>query len=214
MTPHKLESPKPTLSGALGIVIVPDQETVKSAYVLAQEILPTGSEYVLGPGSIPHLTLYHGKLQGLGALTALEVVSDIRKILLGQQFTLGSIVSFGGNFVFWNVDYYSGMGRLRDAHDRSLSIAQFLDRTTEAKATSEEALTLSSAETENVKQYGHPLVRDLYAPHITLGFHRGIAQSLGSDLRKEFKFVVSSVDLARIGYPGRVESLVDLSKAV
>ena len=202
------------LSGALGIVVVPDQETVQRSYVLAAEILPRGSEYVLAPGSLPHLTLYHGKLRDVPMREALQMVSELRGILVGQRFSLGPIVAYGGNFVFWNVAQDSDTKLLKEAHSRALSVAQFLDRTLESKATSEEGLVLSQPELENVRQYGHPLVRQLYAPHITLGFHRGIARSLAPGLHNRAEFSVASVDMARIGFPGQVESLVDLEKAV
>lgn len=214
MIAKKPVSHEPVLSGALGIVIIPDQETVERAYALAAEIFPSESEFILGAHSIPHVTLYHGKLQGAPACDVFHVLSSIRELLVGKQFSLGSIVAFGGNFVFWNIEQNVNKTSLDLAHREALSMATFLDRTAEAKATSEEALVLSEEELENVKHYGHPLAGRLYTPHITLGFHRGIARHLKSGLRRESELSVAAVELARIGYPGRVESIVDLVKAV
>ena len=211
---NKAVSAEAFLSGALGIVIVPDQATIERAYALAAEILPPKAEYVLAAGSIPHLTLYHGKLKDVPADEVRRVVTDIRMILAGQRFSLGPIIAYGGNFVFWNVEQNTDIKLLLEAHGKALAVAQFLDRMSEAKATSEEGLTLTEVELENVKQFGHPLVRQLYTPHITLGFHRGISQTLATGLYENFEFSIASIEMARIGYPGRVKSLVGLENAV
>lgn len=211
---NKSVSHPAVFSGALGIVIMPDKETIQQAYALAAEILPPTSEYVLAAGSIPHLTLYHGKLNEVPVDEALRIVSDIREILSGIRFSLGPIVAYGGNFVFWNVEKNSQAGLLGEAHIKALLIAQFLDGTSEVKATSEECLALSQTELDNVKQYGHPLVKQLYSPHITLGFNPGISQQLVSGLHKKVEFSVDSVELVTVGYPGRVESIINLEKAI
>ena len=211
---NKSVSRHAVLSGALGIVIIPDKGTIEQAYALAADILPPTSEYILTTGSVPHLTLYHGKLNEVPVEEAFRIVSDIREILSGAKFSLGPIVAYGGNFVFWNVEKNSEARLLGDAHIKALLIAQFLDRTSEAKATSEEGLALSLAELENVRQYGHPLVKQLYSPHITLGFNRGISQQLVSGLHKKVEFSVDSVELVAVGYPGRVVSILNLEKAV
>jgi hypothetical protein len=54
-----------TLSGALGLAIIPDQATIKRAYALAEEIMPKDAQYVLSEGSLPHLTLYEEPIPAL-----------------------------------------------------------------------------------------------------------------------------------------------------
>jgi len=202
------------LSGALGVVIIPDQPTVERAYSLASEILPGEAEYVLSPGSIPHLTLYHAKLQGLPRAEMREILGSIRKLIVQKAFWLGKIVGFGGNFVYWNVDQAREDCKDLDlAHAKALSISRFLDRSLPSKATSEEGLTLSEEQLENVRLYGHPLVGNLFTPHITLMFGQGTAQKLMGDSHLNWRFSVASVELVRVGHPGRIEELVDLEQA-
>jgi 2'-5' RNA ligase len=209
--PHK----SPTLSGALGLVIVPDRATIERAYALAEEIMPKDAQYVLRHGSLPHLTLYHGKLADVPSPEAAETLKELRTTLVGQRLTLNSIVTFGGNFVFWNVDPLScNYEDLRAAHVKALSLAQHLDRSTVAKAVSEETLSLTAEEQDNVRLFGHPLVRSLYMPHITLGFHHGISDYAATDMKCEWSMEVASVELVKVGYPGRVEEIIDLTKAV
>lgn len=205
-----------TLSGPLGLVIIPDQQTIDRAFKLAAEILPPGSEYILHPGSLPHLTLYHGKLRDVPVEEIALIVHDLRQSLVGHNFHLGKIVGFGGKFVFWNVNQDQALDSkvLSSAHEKALSLARFLDRASVPKATSEEGLSLSDAELENVRLFGHPFVRQLYTPHITLGFHRGVAQTIPANSMREVRFTVASVELVYIGYPGRVENVIDLEKAV
>ena len=89
------------LSGALGLVIVPDSATIERAYALANEIMPQGAEFTLSHGSIPYLTLYHGKLEGLPKDFVQGTLGALRADLVGKKFELKSIVAFGGNFIFW-----------------------------------------------------------------------------------------------------------------
>ncbi len=200
-----------TLSGALGLVIIPDQATIKRAYALAAEIMPKDAQYVLSEGSLPHLTLYHGKLEGIPESDARDTLGVLQSNLLGQRFILKAIVAFGGNFIFWNVDPSSSCVEvLHRSHSDALSVARYLAKSSVAKAVSEEALSLTDAELENVRLFGHPLVRSLYTPHITLGFHPGISDQLDRGLECNWLFEVASVKVVKIGYPGRVEEIVDL----
>jgi 2'-5' RNA ligase len=198
-----------SLSGALGLVLVPDQATIDRAYALAEEIMPKDAQYVLRQGSLPHLTLYHGKLVNLAPSVVVETLHDLRKRLSGGRLTLEKIVTFGGSFVFWNVDPKSSAWEaLQEAHSAALTLAQYLDRSTQAKAISEEALSLSQAELENVRLFGHPLVRSLFMPHITIGFHSGISQQLTSELECRWTMEIASVELVRVGHPGRVDEIL------
>jgi 2'-5' RNA ligase len=200
-----------TLSGALGLAIIPDQATIKRAYALAEEIMPKDAQYVLSEGSLPHLILYHGKLEGIPESDARDTLRGLQSNLLGQKFVLKAIVAFGGNFIFWNVDpSSSGVEVLQRSHSDALSVARYLAKSSVAKAVSEEALSLTDAELENVRLFGHPLVRSLYTPHITLGFHPGISDQLACGLECDWSFEVESVEVVKIGYPGRVEEIVDL----
>lgn len=199
------------LSAALGLVIVPDAATIQRAYALAKDTMPRDAQFTLSEGSLPHLTLYHGKLEGLPKNFVQTTLGTLRGELVGKQFTLKSIVAFGGNFIFWNVDSSStGFETLQQSHLTALGIADYLDRSSVAKAVSEEALSLTEEEQENVKLFGHPLVRSLYTPHITLGLHPGISEQLAPGLEHSWLFEVASVELVRVGHPGRVEEIIDL----
>jgi 2'-5' RNA ligase len=203
------------LSGALGLVIVPDHATIERAYALAEEIMPKDAEYVLRRGSLPHLTLYHGKLADVPGLSVSETLKELRTELVGQKFTLKEIVAFGGNFIFWNVDRSSPACEvLQASHATALNLAQYLDRSTVAKAVSEEGLSLKEAELENVRRFGHPLVRSLYMPHITIGFHHGLSALMASDIEVPWAMEVASVELVKVGHPGRVKEIIDLTRAV
>ena len=173
--------------------------------------MPKDAQYVLSEGSLPHLTLYHGKLEDIPESVARDVLRALRSDLVGRKFILNDIVAFGGNFIFWNVDpSCSGFEVLHKSHSDALSVASYLGRSSVAKAVSEEALSLTDAELENVKRFGHPLVRSLYTPHITLGFHPCISDQLARGLECDWSFEVASVELVKIGHPGRVEEILDL----
>lgn len=200
------------LNGALGLVILPDRAGIDRSYALAAEIMPPGSEYVLGAASLPHLTLYHGLLRQVDRGRLREILDTLRLKLVGKKFCLAEIVTFGGNFVFWNVDPDDpSRGLLQEAHCHALALSAFLNRDTVAKSISEEGLSLSPEELKNIETYGHPLVDNLFLPHITLGFDRQISTRMNRPMRREFRFQVEAVEFVRIGFPGRVEEIFDLT---
>lgn len=204
-----------TLSGALGVVIIPDQATIAESYKLARNILPASSEYILSSRAIPHITLYHGKFLDVPTSEVQTILRDIRSDLHRANFSLGPIQCFGGNFVFWNVEPDdTTRHQLQLAHEKSLTLSRFLDRSAPPKATSEEGLSLYAAELENLKEYGHPLVRQSYLPHITLGFHRGLAAHVPNGQSNKWHSSVGSVEFVRVGYPGTIEEIVSLESAV
>lgn len=201
--------PDQLLSGPLGVVIIPDEITISAAHAAAREILPPDSEFILDSGSIPHLTLYHGKFSALPLSVVTAVLAEIRTNLRGVEFQLGPVTGFGGNFIFWDVEQSGpGIAALNSTHLRALKLSEYLDREAAPKAVSEERLSLRPEELENLRTYGHPLVRDQYAPHITLGFHAGVAGSIPAGLVRTQRVTVASVELVRVGYPGRVEAVV------
>ena len=139
---------------------------------------------------------------------------SMRTNLLGRSFKLRKVATFGGNFVFWNVDQTDCDSTvLQASHITALILAQYLDRSTVAKAVAEEGLSLTRDELENVRLFGHPLVRALYMPHITLGFNPGISELARSTIDCSWPMEVASVELVRVGHPGRVESVIDLARA-
>jgi 2'-5' RNA ligase len=204
------DSPGPkenaSLSGALGLVLIPDPHTIEKSYALASQVLPEGSEYVLGQHSLPHITLYHGVLREVPLRMVRELRQRIHVLLEGEELRLRDISLFGGNFVFWNVENPSR--GLLSAHVEALSLAQYLDPRGISKATSEEQLALTEAQLANVKQYGHPLVKEFFQPHITLGFQKGLEASIKSE-RNAWIARIHTVEFVRVGFPGRVEEVID-----
>jgi hypothetical protein len=90
-TEPSTETPTETLSGALGLAIIPDQATIECAYTLARELMPSEADYVLSEGSLPHLTLYHGKLDQVPLSVARDTLTALRSDLFGRKFVLKDI---------------------------------------------------------------------------------------------------------------------------
>src|SRR5262249_19240995 len=92
------------ITGLVALVIRPDPPTIQAAYRLAEAFVPPGAEQVLGPGSLPHVTLTQCALRAAprGRLRAL--VARLEEALRGRSLQLESIVRFGAGFVFWCVN--------------------------------------------------------------------------------------------------------------
>ena len=151
-----------TFSGAYGIVLGLDQETIERAKTLVKSV---PAEFK--PEQI-HLTLFHTKLKDAPIAVVRDITARCQEILKGHAITFKDIATFGDNFLFWDAHKDPA---LMNAHHIALELATYADTQNLAQHTKGEQLTLSDEEADNVRLYGHPLVRDQYRPHITLAYN-------------------------------------------
>lgn len=159
-----------------------------------------GLEYAPG---LPHVTLYHAKVQGAPADQVRAVLNKLGP-LVKEKISFGPVAVYGDKFLFWNAEISSA---LREAHRQALALSTFLDPKARAPAQQED-LTLSQQERDNIARFGHPLVLDLQLPHITLGYD---SAGLAKDQPLEHVSHVGTVEhivFARIGQYGRVEEIL------
>lgn len=118
---------------------------------------------------------------------------------------------YGKKFLFWNVKEVSD--KLDKAHKKALNLANFLQK--EATENKKNLSGLNGKEQENIKKYNHPLVKDLYKPHITIAYDSegiDIAPKKLDDLSKSANTDIKEISFARIGKNGRVkENLITVS---
>lgn len=141
---------------------------------------------------------------------AYEKKKKLTSLLSGLTFNLSSLECFGGKFVFWNIEPIGpSYNVILEGHKEALKLAEYLDRTASKRA-DEEGLSLTEQERENVELFNHPLVRDLYTPHITLAYDEKTSEVLTTGETENFTMTIQSVEFAEIGYPGIVLEVVDL----
>ena len=188
----------PTLGGSHGILLLPDDDTRDACHELATRILPSEAEFIADHS---HITLYHGYLKEAPTERILNSVDRLEH-LVGANFDLNSVELFGGKFVFYNLTFDDRIG---DAHRQALGMAEFLDQDVVARSVSE-GLELTPDQQSSLERYGHPLVGELYIPHITLGYHSALPQSDFESMPRTMS--VKSVVLARIGEFGAADELL------
>jgi 2'-5' RNA ligase len=200
-----------TISGSYGIAIVPDRHTREEAQRLAKQLMPTGSFQMGANGELPHITLYHGKIENASLDELMGIRDDAETMLKRARLALGPIDIAGGKFVFWNLTAEgAGLEELKHAHNLALSMSAYLKQGDAAKALREEGLSLSPAEVDNCNKFGHPWVSDLYRPHITLGYaENGIDPFELRFVNSEHHMTVERVILFEVGFPGIVAREID-----
>lgn len=197
-------------TGGYGFVAVPDQKTIDKCYSLVAERFPADWEYLLGSKNLPHVTLYHSRMKGVPSEFATETREKLSSTLCGLTFSLKDLQCFGAKFIFWNIDPSdSSYELLLKAHQDALQLSKYLDPTAPKRA-EEEGLSLSPKEKENVELFNHPLVRDLFTPHITLAYDEKANGFLKDGETDEFTMTIERVEFAEIGFPGIVTEVVDL----
>src|SRR3989344_1913145 len=154
-----------TYSGQLGIVLF-CSDAVNSVSVACAKVYAPDSAIDLGSRHRPHITLYHSNLTDVPVDRAEQILDDVVRAL-PVDIRLFSIATFGGKFVFWDVVCTPELEKL---HATALRLGEYFAPAGEQQA-DKERIVLSPAEEENVLSYGHPLVRDRWRPHITLGYY-------------------------------------------
>lgn len=200
------------LSGPYGLVAIPDRATMDRAYSYAREVLPRGTEFVLEQPHVPHMTLYHGAMtdipvQGLAALR-----DRAEGLLARRTFVLEAVVVAGGKFAFWNLNDDSRTNAaLVRAHETALEMAAHLNPAAKAKALGDEGLTLTDGERDNCMNFGHPWVKDLYKPHITLGYNtEGLPAEAFLGVALRWAMTIERVAAVEIGHPGIIKRELEL----
>ena len=188
------------ISGQYGLVLLFDNRTNHQATNL-NLAFAGGNEIRFDGTAIPHMTLYHAKFIGL-------TVEKVRGLLswlepnLPQRVRFRKLTSFGGKFIFWEADRSRKLNLL---HDLSLELVDYLDRKGICQADTEK-LELTPNQRENLEQFGHPLVHELWNPHITIGyFPRGLKKP---DRSHYFIGEAVTVAFAKMGENGTVGEIV------
>lgn len=189
-----------TFTGQYGIVLLPDNETAAKARGLGAALL--GNELDVGGVHPAHLTLYHLSTHGLPGQMVSEILTAVSK-RLPLVVSLGPLQIYGSKFWFWDATID---GDLEMFHHMSLQLMQFIDRNTRQQA-DKEGLDLSSEERDNVNTFGHPLVKRLWRPHITIGYcSAGISDEMKGEMLHEAVF--NRVAFVRVGDFGSVAEIV------
>lgn len=155
---------QPSFTGTFGFLVRPDSVTIERAVHMGSELAPDVSYRVTE--ALAHITLYHAPFVCLPREKVTTLLMSLRTSLRRMECRLGVPSCYGGKFLFWDmIDIPIG---LRLAHEACLMLAKHLDLAVRSRA-EREGLKMSDAERRNAIEYGHPLVRDLFRPHITLG---------------------------------------------
>ena len=191
------------LDGSFGVVCLLDADTTAKAFDLSNWICGHPLDWRL---SVPHISLYHAGFCKLDLLFAQRILKQITAIS-NCTLSLSSIKVFGGKFIFWNVENASDM---RAMHEISLTLSKFMDKSL-IQRSEEEFLAMSPNQLENIRQYGYPLARAEFMPHITIGYDKAgiVAQSI---IAREIKHdaTIKTVKLARIGEYGSVLATIEI----
>ena len=200
-----------TFSGSYGFVFLLDSFTEEKAKAMSRMELNNPRTFAGEPLTYAefapeamHLTLFHAKIKG-APVEAVQEILEALSIHVQGNVIFHRVATFSDKFLFWDADCSA---LLRSAHLSALHLSDFLDVEAKAHAEDEEALKLSAEERESLKRYGHPLMRRLYRPHITLAYnssgfpgHRAIG---------ELNHVgrIRRVAFAEIGSYGRVQNII------
>jgi 2'-5' RNA ligase len=191
---------KEVFTGSYGLVLKPDQETMERAKLKAHLLVPNAPFIV----EKPHITLYHARFNDL-PVNEVQRVYKIIEGLEGESLKLKDLQVFGGKFLFWNIVKSE---QIQKAHEKTLELSKYLDQQVQARAL-EESLSLTEEEIESLKKFGHPLMKDLYLPHITLAYDpKGIVLDK-ENMVEEYDMQVESVNFAEIGEYGVVKKIIE-----
>ena len=187
------------LSWNIWALIIPDLATIARVESFAEHW--SKWEYATGWLHIPHLTLYFGHLNDVPISESKKLIDQLRKKITGLELLLDDVKVFWGQYLFWNSNIPES---LREARQTSLQLSQYLDPDKRPVA---DWLSLTSRQSQNMSQYGHPLVGDDYEPHITL-WYSPVFDSSNIPQSIPHTMTVQNVVFARMGKYWRVDEII------
>jgi hypothetical protein len=189
-----------TYAGQLGIVLLLDDKTRGEAIRLANEH-GEGNSLDIGGQHTPHVTLYHSKLRDVPS-DAVDALLEKLAAQLPQPLPFVELAGFGGTFLFWDIEWTESLVAM---HESALSLSTYFDAAGD-QPIEKENIQLSPEEFSNVKAYGHPLVRSLWRPHVTVGYYP--AGMPLSPAPAKFAGAAASVAFVRIGEVGTIVEII------
>lgn len=151
-------------SGQLGYVLLPDVLTDRTARDMSHDV--SGNRITFKGANVPHMTLYHAKLNNVAELQVKNFLFWM-KDKLPMLVRYAHVEPFGGKFSFWMLEKSPELLHLHNA--ALFVLSAHYDASGPQQADSEQ-LELTPDEKENVRIHGHPNVGNLWKPHITLGY--------------------------------------------
>ena len=198
-----------TISGFVGLVLIPDAPSIDAARALAKALVPPDAEQTVASGDLPHVTVMQCPLREAPRAHVASFVDQLRRQLLGRTLPLNRVIPFPGGFLFWTVDPDSPERQLlQSVHENALTLGDgFLDPITHAaivegtvKATGNDEQLVG-----NARRYGYAFAKERYVPHITLGF---ASRASFAPRDHVFAMRVERAALVRLGRLGRVEEIL------
>lgn len=189
-----------TVTGQYGVVLLLDPGINRAAKRINRN-LNSGNKIDFQNLHTPHLTLYHASFNNLEVSDMTMFLSEVRKAL-PPLLHFFSIKTYASKFVFWHLNERQNC---MDAHVIALLLATYRSFG-EISQADKEGLILSEPERKNVQLFGHPLVLDLWQPHITVGYYPDEAGCISETYSQVGK--VESVAFAEIGDYGTVKRVI------
>lgn len=188
-------------SGVLGWVIVLDEQTESVAKKLALSFYPE-AEYRV---KTPHITLYHAPLI---RVPESEIILQIKGLVqyVARKLNFYDISPYGGKFLFWDVKNKEKIYRL---HTHLVDkYSTYLTKKVNVPA-EKEKLQMTGEEFENISKYGHPLVKKLFRPHITLAYK---TEGINKKDKQKHSGIISAIQFVEIGEYGSIKNVLFSTK--
>lgn len=190
-----------SFTGPYCVVILPDADTAKRAEELTRKLAP----HAKFQADIFHITLFQGQVDNLPIAEVKKLLEQL-SVLQGQQFQLGKLEVFSGQYLFWDMENTLG---LQAAHEQALELARYVNRE-KIKIMPHQGLSLDAGQRDNAEKYGFPLSGDSFLPHITLAADPDGIVLPEELVRTDCQMVVAGCRFGEMGKNGRVENLTTL----
>lgn len=190
------------------VVLFPGGGVREAAIKQSQALVPLGTEFVLGPENLPHLSVYQAAYPPEGVERLAAAVQAFAARTSSFEVSMGGFGIFWGTFVFWDAVKRDMLAAL---HQRLLEALNPLRGGTLLPIHQQILDDPSVPEVfrNSIRTYGNPLCGEQERPHITLTRlkspdHAGPALQVLSVLAQgaDVTFRVSSLYLTEVGPHG------------
>ncbi len=190
-----------TFTGQYGIVLLLDSEINRAALRINRN-LNSGNAIDFQDRHTPHVTLYHASFDNAQIDDVPMFLQEIKRVLPKHLMHFFQVKTYAEKFVFWHL---ADKKAYMEAHLLAMILAPLrsIPKQTQVQ---KENLTLSPAEQKNVELFGHPLVNELWQPHVTVGYYPDGAGDINESHSQIGK--VEAVAFVEVGDYGTIKRIV------
>lgn len=197
-------------SASLNIVYLPDEQTRNKAIELSQKVASKlSTEFILGQGAIPHITIYQAEFPNKNITKVKEAIKEFASQTAPFGIEMGPFwINAVRNFVWWNCIKTNQLSKIH------WGLMKKINPLREGLVPdSLKAYKVTEQDKMEIENYGALFMGKRYTPHLTVSGLKNPSEEKEAfevlGMEEHSTFIVDKISLGYLGRFGTVTGIIE-----